>query len=163
MKKVLEAISNFLEIVCNSILFISMLGMFFVLGANILLRFAFHQPISWANELSRYSYIYIVLLGTAVSYREEGHAKIVFVRDAMSPKIKILFDIIHFAVIIFLSIILIFYGIKHVITMWPVHGAVLTSLSMGIVYLCVPFSSFALLIFAILKFFKIKFRTKEST
>ena len=163
MKKTLELLSNFLVSISNSLLFIAMIGMTLVLGANIFLRFVFNQPISWANELSRFLYIYIVLLGTAVAYKEDGHAKIIFVRDAVSYTYKVIFDVIHFAAIIFLSVLLVILGIKHVITMWRVHGAVLTFLSMGIVYISVPFSFFCLFIFAISKFIKEKNRAEETS
>jgi len=123
-----------------------MTGMGLVLGVNIVMRFLFHYPIHWSNEISRYLYIYIVLLGTAVSYKIGTHAKIEFVRNAASKNMKIFLDLIHYTIMLFVSFLLLIYGIRHVITMWPVHAPVLTFLPVGIVYLSVPISAFMIII-----------------
>jgi len=148
-KKIINTIAEKIEEGSKIIAFTLLTGMGLVLGLNIAMRFLFHHPISWSNEISRYAYIYIVLFGTAISYREGTHAKIDFVRNSVSKKMQNVFDIIHYLVMIFISIILIVFGTKHVITMWPVHAPVLTFLSVGIIYLSVPVSAAAILIFTI--------------
>ncbi len=58
----------------------------------------------------------------------------------------------------FLCAVLIFFGIKHVMTMWPVHSPVVKSLSMGVVYLSVPISAAVMAVFLFKKILELKFR-----
>lgn len=155
---VLGAILHKLCAGINGFLFVVLLGMGLVLGANIVLRFVFENPIAWSNVVTRYAYIYIVLLGTAVSYIEGSHAQIDFVYNGVSSRTRAVFDLFHYLAMLLLCCILIFYGTKHVITMWPVHSPVVKSLSVGVVYLSVPVSGVLMLIFLVKKIFELKFK-----
>lgn len=144
----------------NAVLFVIMVCMGLVLGANIVMRFLFESPIAWSNVVSRYAYIYIVLLGTAISYIEGGHAKIDFVYDAAPERLKFVFDLGHYLAMIFLCIILIVFGMKHVATMWPVHSPVVPALSIGVVYLSVPICAAIMILFLLQKIIDLKNRKK---
>jgi len=155
---VLEAILGKLTAGISSVLFIILLGMGLVLGTNIVMRFVFENPIAWSNVVTRYAYIYIVLLGTAISYIEGSHAQIDFIYDSVSSRTRVVFDLFHYLAMLLLCSILIFHGMKHVITMWPVHSPVVKSLSVGVVYLSVPISGAVMAIFLVQKIFELKFR-----
>lgn len=142
----------------NGLLFIILLGMGLVLGANIVMRYLFENPIAWSNVVTRYAYIYIVLLGTAVSYIEGSHAQIDFVYDSVSKRMQAVFDLFHYLAMLLLCGILIFYGTHHVITMWPVHSPVVKNLSVGVVYLSIPVSGAVMVIFLVRKIFRLKFK-----
>jgi TRAP-type C4-dicarboxylate transport system permease small subunit len=142
----------------NGALFVIMLGMGLVLGANIVLRYVFESPIAWSNVVTRYAYIYIVLLGTAVSYIEGSHAQIDFVYESVSKRTRAFFDLFHYLAMLFMCGLLIVYGIKHVATMWPVHSPAVSFLSMGVVYLSVPLSAALMVIFLLKKILELKFR-----
>jgi len=144
----------------NVFLFILMVGMALVLGTNITMRFLLNQPISWSNAISRYAYIYIVLLGTAVSYMEGQHAQIESMYNVVSKRFKIVFDVFHIMVMMFLSIVLIIIGMKHTITMWDAHSPVIPWLSLGIVYLSIPICAFTIIVFLIQKMLNIKMQTE---
>ena len=153
-----DAVLKKLTWVMNIVLFVVMLTMGLVLGANIVLRYVFESPIRWSNVVTRYAYIYIVFLGTAVSYIEGGHAQIDFVHD-MAPKwMKGVFDFLHVACMMFLCVIMTIYGIKHVMTMWGVHSPAVPSLSIGVVYLSVPISAVVIFVFLVTKLITIKIR-----
>ena len=158
VKSVIDSIVKKVTTASNAFLFVLMVGMALVLGANITMRFLLNQPISWSNTISRYAYIYIVLLGTAVSYIEGQHAQIDFVYDAIPRRFKIVFDVLHIAVMMFLSIFLIILGTKHTLGIWHVHAPVIPWLSVGIVYLSVPICAVVILVFLIQKLFGVKFR-----
>ena len=157
---VLGAILGKLTAGINGLLFLILLGMGLVLGANIVMRFVFENPIAWSNVVTRYAYIYIVLLGTAISYIEGSHAQIDFVYDSFSRRARAVFDLFHYLAMLLLCGILIFFGAKHVITMWPVHSPVVKSLSVGVVYLSVPASGILMVIFLLKKIFELKFRRR---
>ena len=133
----------------NGLLFVIMVAMALVLGANIALRFLFNSPITWSNVVTRYAYIYIVLLGTAISYIEGSHAQIDVIHQMAPPWLKAVFDLCHFVIMMFLCGVLIYFGTIHTINMWAVHSPVVTWLPIGLVYLSVPVSAVVMLLFLV--------------
>lgn len=148
LKRGLDKFINVIEKVFNVILFVQLAGTMLVLGANVATRYLFNYSIVWSNNMSRYAYIFIVLLGTAVSYKLGVHAVISVAHDAAPKSVQTVFDVIHYAAMMFLSVVLIIPGIQHVIIMWAVHDPML-NFSIGIIYICVPLSAFAILLFVI--------------
>jgi TRAP-type C4-dicarboxylate transport system permease small subunit len=142
-----------LRIGSSAFLFLLLVGLTLIQGANIAMRYFFNQPIYWSNNISRYIYIYIVLIGTAVSYIEGGHAKVEFFYNAVSKKMKVVFDVLQIGIILFLFLVLTIVGTKHAIMMWPVHPPVLEFLSVGMIYLSIPISGVIVIVFLVFKFF----------
>jgi TRAP-type C4-dicarboxylate transport system permease small subunit len=135
----------------NLLLIILLIGLTLLLGASIAMRFFLGQPISWANAIARYVYIYIVLIGSAVSYLLEGHATIESFYNLMPRHIKMVFDLAHYLIVMGLSVILVAKGSKHVMSMWGVNSPVLSFFSMGIVYLSVPICFFIIFLYMLRK------------
>ena len=139
-----------IKTISNTFMIILMIGLILLLGASIAMRYFLGQPISWSNAVARYVYIYIVLIGSAISYMLEGHAVIESFYNIMPRSIKMVFDLAHYLIVMGLSAILIVKGVKYTISMWGVHSPVLAFFSMGIVYLAVPIS-FAILFLYLLR------------
>lgn len=126
-----------------------MIGMGLVLGASIILRFFFDQPVAWSNTITRYAYIHIVLLGAAVSYIEGSHAQIDVIYHRVPRKMKIVFDLVHYGVMLFLCSVLTVMGVKHVANMWHVNSPILVGFPLGVVYLAVPCCAVVMMIYII--------------
>jgi TRAP-type C4-dicarboxylate transport system permease small subunit len=140
---ILEKIKTF----SNTFMTILLIGLTLLLGASIAMRFYLGQPISWSNAIARYIYIYIVLFGSAISYMLEGHAVIESFYSIMPRRIKMVFDLAHYLIVMGVSAILIFKGAKYTINMWKVHSPVLTFFPMGLVYIAVPISFMIILLY----------------
>jgi len=139
-KATFDLILEKIKTISNTFMTILLIGLTLLLGASIAMRYFMGQPISWANAVARYVYIYIVLIGSAISYMLAGHASIESVYNIMPRGLKMVFDLAHYLIVMGLSIILIVKGTKYAISMWGVHSPVLSFFSMGIVYLSVPIS-----------------------
>jgi len=137
--------------ISNVLLIILLIGLTLLLGASIVMRYFLGQPISWANAVGRYVYIYIVLIGSAVSYLLEGHATIESFYNLMPRRIKMIFDLAHYLIVMGLSVLLIVKGTKYAMGMWGVHSPVLSFFSMGIVYLSVPISFLIIFLYMLRK------------
>jgi TRAP-type C4-dicarboxylate transport system permease small subunit len=124
-----------------------LIGMALILGASIILRFFFDQPVAWSNTITRYAYIHIVLLGAAISYMEGSHAQIDVIYQRVSTRMKIVFDLLHYSVMLFLCLVLTIMGAKHVMTMWHVHSPILVGFPLGAVYLAVPLCAVVMMIY----------------
>ena len=118
-----------------------------ILAASIGLRFFFDQPIAWSNTITRYAYIHIVLIGAAISYMEGSHAQIEVFYERASDKMRTVFDLLHYAVMLFLCLVLTIIGAKHVINMWHVHSPILVNFPLGAVYLAIPLCAIIMMIF----------------
>ncbi len=124
--------------ITSAYIMLLLIGMGIMLGMNIILRYFFSHSLPWANLLGRYAYIHIVLFGTAISYIEGNHAQIEVLYERVSGKTRILFDIIHYAVMLVLCLVLTVVGFQHVLSTWAEHPPILASVPMGAVYLAVP-------------------------
>lgn len=56
-----------------------------LLFANVVLRYWFLSPISWAEELTLYIMVWIVFVGSSVAIRTRGHIAIDLLPMALSP------------------------------------------------------------------------------
>jgi TRAP-type C4-dicarboxylate transport system permease small subunit len=135
-----------------------LIGMGLMLGMNIVLRYFFGHSFPWADLLGRYAYIHIVLLGTAISYIEGSHAQIVVLYERVTGKTRIRFDVIHYAVMLFLCLVLTVVGCKHVVTTWAVHPPILAGVPLGAVYLAVPLSALVIILYLLQLIVALKYR-----
>lgn len=127
-----------IKTISNTVLIILLIGLTLLLGISISMRFFLGQPISWSNAIARYIYIYIVMIGTAISYMQNGHASIESFHNMMPKNIRLIFDFFHYVIMMWLSVMLVVKGLKYAIRMWGVHSPVLSFFPMGLVYLAVP-------------------------
>ena len=146
----LDLILEKIKFFSNTFMIILLIGLTLLLGASISMRYFLGQPISWSNAVARYVYIYIVLIGTAVSYMLDGHATIESFYGVVSKRFKVVFDLAHYLIVMGLCLILVIKGTKYAISMWGVHSPVLSFVSMGIVYFAVPIS-FAIIFLYLLR------------
>ncbi|RLC02511.1 MAG: hypothetical protein DRH90_13690 [Deltaproteobacteria bacterium] len=140
-----------IKTISNAFMTILLIGLTLLLGASIAMRFILGQPISWSNAIARYVYIYIVLIGSAISYMLDGHATIESFYNIMPRRLKIAFDLAHYLIVMGVSAILVVKGAKYTISMWGVHSPVLTFFPMGVVYLAVPISFMIILLYLLRK------------
>lgn len=139
------------KMISNAFLVVLLIGLTLLLGASIAMRYFLGQPIAWSNAVARYAYIYIVLIGSAISYMLDGHAMIESFYNVLPKGLKVVCDFAHYLVVMGLSAMLVVKGAKYAIKMWGVHSPVLTFFPMGIVYLSVPISFMVILLYLLRK------------
>lgn len=49
---------------------------------QVLLRYFFNSPVAWIEEISRYFFVWIVFLGSALAFRSGGHIKVDILEDS---------------------------------------------------------------------------------
>ena len=147
----LDLILEKIKTISNTFMTILLIGLTLLLGASIAMRYFLGQPIAWSNAVARYVYIYIVMIGSAISYTLEGHAVIESFYSIMPRGVRMVFDLAHYLIVMGLSAMLIVKGVKHTISMWGVHSPVLSFFSMGLVYLAVPISFMIIFLYLLRK------------
>jgi TRAP-type C4-dicarboxylate transport system permease small subunit len=63
---------NFEKILCSSFLAL----LVFCLGLQVLMRYVFKSGLTWAEELSRFAFIWTIYLGIAMAAKQEQHLRV---------------------------------------------------------------------------------------
>ena len=79
MKNVRKTVDKILN-VCILVLFIAMFG---VTTLNVIMRYVFNSPLSFAVEFGRYTFAGMVYLGSIYVMRDDGHIGLDIVVDAL--------------------------------------------------------------------------------
>lgn len=151
IRDIVETGMNRLKDASSLLIFLLMVGLILLLGANIILRYFFNTPIAWANTISRYAYIFIVLVGSGIAYIEEGHARIDLFYYRVGSKIRVASDLCHYIIMIVVCMALIVMGLKHSMAMWSVHAPIIPWFPVGVVYLSIPLCAVLILFYLIKK------------
>ncbi len=77
-----------IEVLTNA----SLILMFLSVMAGVITRYILKSPLFWTDELSRYLMIYMVFLGSTLSFREGKHPSLTFIVDSMSAKTHRVWD-----------------------------------------------------------------------
>jgi len=68
----------------------------------VVMRYVFQRPPFWAEELSRFIFIWIIMLGAVLVTREQSHIEFVMLIDLLPKRLKfILVNLIHLLTILF--------------------------------------------------------------
>lgn len=86
-----------------------MLGAMIVAGfSQVVLRYVLHSPIPWAEELIRYLFVWITLLGGAMAVRSKGHLAMDLLVSKLPPRLRVscafIGSVLSGGVLIFLSV-----------------------------------------------------------
>jgi len=107
---------------------------------QVIYRYFLGRPLTTSEEVARYCFVWLVLLGSAVAMWERAHIELTFLTDRFSPKanlwLRILSDIVA---IIVTMVFFVIEGFRlAMLTMAQYSPA--TGLPMGWVYLALPVS-----------------------
>jgi len=76
--------NNIEKIICNWLLAI----MLIILTSQVVLRYIFHNPLSWSEELSRYLFVWFVFMGMSYAVLENAHIKVESLLDIFPNCLK---------------------------------------------------------------------------
>jgi TRAP-type C4-dicarboxylate transport system permease small subunit len=79
---------------------------------NVIMKFAFNQPIVGVEEVTEQLLLYITFMGTAWLLKKEGHVAVDFVLLRMRPKTRSFFGIVSCLIGILICAALTWYGFK---------------------------------------------------
>ena len=128
----------------------------FIVGSMTLLvtyqvisRYLFNSPSAVSEVLSRYMFIWLVLLGSAYVFGLRDHMAISFIKNKFSEKVKIYLDMFsEFATAIFALSIMIIGGYSSAVRqMWQLDSAL--QIPMGMIYMAIPISGGLILFYFI--------------
>ncbi len=85
-------------------------------GVEVLRRFGLSYSSIWAEEIARYSFIYLVWIGLAMAVKERSSIKIDVITQALSKRNKGIIYMFADIVMVFVSIIALYYSTETFLT-----------------------------------------------
>src|SRR3972149_4537213 len=82
---------NTLMVIIAAIL---LLGLTFIVGMDITLRYFFYRPLGWVKEISEYILVFLGFLVAAWILKDDGHVKMDLVLNKVNPRTQTLMNII---------------------------------------------------------------------
>ena len=128
-------------------------GMTVIVFLQVVYRYLLTQPLVWSEELARYLFVWLSLLGAALALQKRGHFGFEILYQRFSPsKRQVLGFLIHILIGLLL-VILLLQGVtlveKTVQQESPAMG-----IAMGWAYACIPVAAALMLFHLIVIFFK---------
>lgn len=155
--KKLNAITAFIEYVCT-LLFVVMASVTFF---QVVGRYVFGKSYFWAEELARFSMVWIAFLGAAVAVSLKAHTRIDFFINLLPPKprkfVEMFDNIACFAFIVLVT----YYSIDIVkISMRNLSTGLRVPL--GYVYIALPVSGVLMMVYFLVQIFSITKNTNDN-
>ncbi|WP_375749531.1 TRAP transporter small permease [Vibrio sp. HN007] len=117
---------------------------------QVVTRYVFDSPSAVSEVLSRYLFVWLVLIGGAYVFGLREHMAITYVRDKFSSKTGVIVDIaVEWAIAFFAYIVMWQGGYKaSVRQMWQQDSAL--EIPMGIIYSALPIAAVLILIYFVI-------------
>jgi len=147
----LDRLSRGIRLIENGAVSLLLCCICVLVGLQVLFRFVLRLPLSWSEEVSTYSFVWLALLGSAVGVRERAHIGVdAFIRLVPPP----LRRLIHIGTVILLHLFLLALLYQGVVLLYRIgdqrSGAL--GIPMFWVYLALPINAGLMLIHTIPEF-----------
>jgi TRAP-type C4-dicarboxylate transport system permease small subunit len=130
----------FEEIVAGTFMVLMSLATF----ANVVARYVFNSPIQWAEEFSRYAFIWVVFMGAVVCAKRQRHIAIDSLLAVLSLRWQACLHLLVDLLTLGLMAVIVYYG--GILTRAATQTTATLKVPHSLVYVVVPLS--AALIFA---------------
>ena len=127
--------TRFEELAAGTFLVLMSLATF----TNVVARYFFNNPLEWAEEFSRYSFIWIVFLGAAYCTKTNRHIVIDGLVLALPSRIRAYLQVLVDVLTLVLMATLLYYG--WALTVFTTQPTSTLYVPMSVVYVVVPLSA----------------------
>lgn len=147
----IRAFSDFLGRVLEVLIVVLISVMTVLMFAQVLGRYVFKNGLYWAEELSRFSMVYLVYLGAAIASKNHDHISVTILDELLQKKAgytlyRTLIALINLAFLAIVSII----GLKS-LAMVRAQTSPNMGIPMSIAYAAIPIGSILMMLYVILE------------
>jgi TRAP-type C4-dicarboxylate transport system, small permease component len=124
--------------------------MIMAVGTQVLSRYFLPVPVSWTEELARYSLIWLTFIGASMAIHSKGHFVLNVILNKMAPKIKYAIQI---GILLLLGAFLAVnaYSSAAILKVLQYQTSAALQIPMSYVYLSMPVASIFMLIHIIVQ------------
>lgn len=151
MQTIRKFVDKVIEFIC-----IAFVGIMTILVTwQVITRYFFKQPSAITEQLSKYMFVWLVLLGSAYVFGKREHMSMVFIKEKFTGRAAVTVDIIvELIVVIFALGVLVIGGYKNtMLTMGQSDSAL--PITIGMIYIMLPISGVLTMFYGICNIFKI--------
>ena len=149
MKKLYAFVSGFFE--SSSTLFL--VGILVVVILQVFFRYVARIVVPWTEEFARYLCIWMVFMGAVAAMAKEAHIRVTFIIERIPEKVRNGLELFSYAVVFVFNLIIFLGSIELIQLNWA-QEAVTFPVSVGVLYLAVTVSSFFVMLFLLVLFYR---------
>jgi TRAP-type C4-dicarboxylate transport system permease small subunit len=131
---------NFEEVIAGTLLVLMALATLL----NVVARYFFNSPVPWADEFSRYAFIWLVFVGAVVCTKQGRHISIDLVVTALPSRIRPFIQMLADVATAALMLIIIYFG--WILTSSATQPTSTLKVPQYVVYMVVPLSALLILL-----------------
>ena len=106
MEKMKSILSWFFKYIFSNIMILFYAVMIISLFLQVFTRYILKLPLFWTEELSRYTFLWFLFLGSGIAFYENSHIKVEMLTSKLPRKLKNIYQIaIHLIIISYLIIV----------------------------------------------------------
>ena len=150
MKNTIPAIQRFVDRILNWFVIVLFLAVFCTVLLQVFMRFCLNMPLIWSEELARYLFMWVSLIGWVFAVRSGGHIRVSIIADNLPVPVRKILNAINFLFTIIFAVILCYYGFIMLQKNLDVPTVTLF-FSYALVYAAVPFSSVLIIFYSIVR------------
>jgi len=107
---------------------------------QVVARYIFSSPVPWSEQLSKYLFVWLVLINGAYMFGKHGHMKVAFFQELLPQKIQRWLNIFIELVVIMFALAVLLYGGLMALRLGIAQTDAALGISMGYVYAALPLS-----------------------
>ena len=92
--------------VVNKIVALLLALMAVLVFGNVIMRYFFHSGITWAEEVSRFAFIWLIFIGSIIALKDNLHLGVDTVVSRLSPKAKRILFIVNEIILLIILVML---------------------------------------------------------
>lgn len=124
------AVVSTLSRVCGALAAAAIMAMALMTAYDVLMRYVFNSPTSWATELSGYLLIFTAMFGAVYTMHEGGHIALVLVYGRLSRPVQIVVSIVAALMMLTYLAILTWNGLDMALTAFRQGGGHIGDMNM---------------------------------
>lgn len=138
-----------------------MFTIIFLTFLQVLLRYAFNQPLSWIEEVSRYLFVWIVMLGAAFAFRTGEHINIDITSNIPNEWFRLSIAMLRYVASLIAAVVILYSGSVVALKYKNRYFYTLPDVPAFLLYASMPLCS-ALMVFFILRKIRDLVRGREA-
>lgn len=124
-----------------------LMGLMLVMMAyQIVTRYVFNNPSDWTEEVMRYTYVWIVFLGSSAALADKSHVAITLLADKLSARGRAALEIGLDSLLIAYFALLFYLGCRATMVNMNINLSVLDSVPYAVVYVVIPLTCITMIL-----------------
>ncbi len=108
MKKILETIFHYVEVVCKILMIVQVIAVSIV----VIGRQVFSKTPAWGEELTLFALVWVSMLGSAILLKNDGHIAVTAFDQWLPKQLIRILDLLGYLFLMFFALTMVIYGMK---------------------------------------------------